>query len=394
MVSRSRLPDRRAAHGPGQPRAGHRPATARRRAAAGSSSSTPARSASRRSSAAGDAFLRAAAGEAGAGAPLPAARVGRGCVGLGDLFAVILRERSDRRTPRGTTHDRHAWRSFGLRPADDSKGGRSRIARCARRPLACPSPSPSACSPAEAAPPLPCRPPRPAGAARGGHAARPLSAGRRAGCPGAPAAHLERPPAVRSPCRPPPRPSSTRPTATDADKKLDAGRHPGELLAFLGLKPGDARGRAGRRRRLHDGAARARRRPEGQGLGPEQRLDDASSPRSAGSSGSRKPVMKNVVRVDRELDAPLPPDAKNLDAVVIVLFYHDTVWMGVDRDKMNKAVFDALKHGGRVRRRRPQRAGGPGHRRREDDPPHRGALRHARGRACRLPPRRERRLPP
>ena len=67
--------------------------------------------------------------------------------------------------------------------------------------------------------------------------------------------------------------------------------------------------------------------------------------------------MKNVVRVDRELDAPLPPDAKNLDAVVIVLVYHDTVWMGVDRDKMNKAVFDALKRGGRVRRRRPQRAG-------------------------------------
>ncbi len=25
---------------------------------------------------------------------------------------------------------------------------------------------------------------------------------------------------------------------TDADRKIDAGRHPGELLAFLGLKPG------------------------------------------------------------------------------------------------------------------------------------------------------------
>jgi predicted methyltransferase len=50
--------------------------------------------------------------------------------------------------------------------------------------------------------------------------------------------------------------------------------------------------------------------------------------------------------VDREFDAPLPADAKNLDAVVDVLFYHDTVWLGVDRDKMNKAVFDALKGGG------------------------------------------------
>ena len=56
--------------------------------------------------------------------------------------------------------------------------------------------------------------------------------------------------------------------------------------------------------------------------------------------------MKNVVRVDRELDAPLPPEAKGLDAVVSVLFYHDTVWLGTDRDKMNRAAFDALKRGG------------------------------------------------
>ncbi len=29
-----------------------------------------------------------------------------------------------------------------------------------------------------------------------------------------------------------------------------------------------------------------------------------------------------------------------------VLFYHDTVWLGTDRDKMNKAVLAALKPGG------------------------------------------------
>jgi predicted methyltransferase len=60
----------------------------------------------------------------------------------------------------------------------------------------------------------------------------------------------------------------------------------------------------------------------------------------------KKPIMKNVIRTDRELDAPLPAEAKNLDAVVLVLVYHDTVWMGVDRDKMNKAVYDSLRHGG------------------------------------------------
>jgi predicted methyltransferase len=56
--------------------------------------------------------------------------------------------------------------------------------------------------------------------------------------------------------------------------------------------------------------------------------------------------MKNAVRVDRELDDPLPPEAKNLDAVFMVLFYHDTVWQKADRDRMNRAVFQALKPGG------------------------------------------------
>jgi predicted methyltransferase len=48
---------------------------------------------------------------------------------------------------------------------------------------------------------------------------------------------------------------------------------------------------------------------------------------------------------DREFDSPFPPEAKDLDAVVSVLFYHDAVWLGADRDKMNKAVFVALKPG-------------------------------------------------
>jgi predicted methyltransferase len=56
--------------------------------------------------------------------------------------------------------------------------------------------------------------------------------------------------------------------------------------------------------------------------------------------------MENVSAVQRPLDSPLPPEAKNLDAVVSVLAYHDTVWLGADRDRMNRAVFDALKPGG------------------------------------------------
>jgi predicted methyltransferase len=59
-----------------------------------------------------------------------------------------------------------------------------------------------------------------------------------------------------------------------------------------------------------------------------------------------KPVMRNVVRVDREFADPLPPQAHDLDAVLLILFYHDTVWMGVDRSQMNRAVYKALRPGG------------------------------------------------
>ena len=56
--------------------------------------------------------------------------------------------------------------------------------------------------------------------------------------------------------------------------------------------------------------------------------------------------MANVVRLDRPFDDPFPPEVTDLDAVVIVLFYHDTVWLKADRDRMNRAVFSALKPGG------------------------------------------------
>src|SRR3954470_10802078 len=56
--------------------------------------------------------------------------------------------------------------------------------------------------------------------------------------------------------------------------------------------------------------------------------------------------MKNVVRVDREFEDPLPPEARDLDAVFCVLFYHDFFWLNVDRGKVNRAVFQALKRGG------------------------------------------------
>src|SRR5258708_22617210 len=66
----------------------------------------------------------------------------------------------------------------------------------------------------------------------------------------------------------------------------------------------------------------------------------------AWSARLAKAVMMGVVRMDRDFDDPFPRDLRPLDAVTMVLFYHDTVWLGVNRAAMNKAVFAALKPGG------------------------------------------------
>lgn len=156
---------------------------------------------------------------------------------------------------------------------------------------------------------------------------------------------------AKPPVEPPAPPADTQAIVSaadrdDADKKLDAGRHPVEFLAFLGLAPGMRVAEVGAGTGYtSELLARA--------VAPKGKVWAQNSPgflKFVGKLwGERlgKPLMKKVVvRVDREFDAPLPPDAKNLDAVVSVLIYHDTVWLGVNRDTMNKAVFAALKPGG------------------------------------------------
>jgi len=130
------------------------------------------------------------------------------------------------------------------------------------------------------------------------------------------------------------------------DRALDGGRHPAEMLAFFGIAPG---------MRVAELAAGGGYTAEllARTVGPTGRVYGHNSPlileRFAAAPWSTRlsrPVMSNVVRVDRDFDDPLPPEAKDLDAVLLILFYHDTVWMGTDRARMNRAVFAALKPGG------------------------------------------------
>jgi predicted methyltransferase len=136
------------------------------------------------------------------------------------------------------------------------------------------------------------------------------------------------------------------PDRSAEDRELDAGRHPEQLLAFFGIAPGMRVAEIGAGRGYTAELLARVVGPKGQVFGQnspfilERFADKPWSDRLA------TPAMANVIRVDREFDDPLPPEAKELDAVLCILLYHDTVWLKADRDRMNKAVFAALRPGG------------------------------------------------
>ena len=130
------------------------------------------------------------------------------------------------------------------------------------------------------------------------------------------------------------------------DRALDAGRKPVELLGFLGIKPGwriaDLGAGGGYTTELLKRAVGS----EGVVYGQNSKKLLEMFAEKPWSARLEKPVMKGVVRLDRDFDDPFPKDMRPLDAVTMVLFYHDMVWLSVDREAMNKAVFAALKPGG------------------------------------------------
>jgi len=136
------------------------------------------------------------------------------------------------------------------------------------------------------------------------------------------------------------------PDRSPEDKALDGGRQPLALLTFAGVKPGD---------RVAELMAGGGYTAEllARTVGGTGQVFGQNSPFILGRFAQKpwserlaKPVMARVVRVDRELDDPLPAEAHDLDAVFLVMFYHDAVWQHVDRSRMNAAVFHALRPGG------------------------------------------------
>ena len=143
--------------------------------------------------------------------------------------------------------------------------------------------------------------------------------------------------AVDSPSRPP------------QDRALDAGRRPDQMLAFFGIQPGMKVGEifagGGYTTQLLSAAVG----PDGTVYAqnpvfpPERKqIADAFQKRLT------NPQLKNVVAISKGYDADDYPGVRrgSLDAVITNMNYHDLVLFKADRDKMNGAIFKALKPGG------------------------------------------------
>jgi predicted methyltransferase len=132
---------------------------------------------------------------------------------------------------------------------------------------------------------------------------------------------------------------------SDVDRTLDERRKPELLLAFYDVRPGmrvlDVSAGRGYNTEL---LARA--------VGSTGRVFAHNSPslpaaaKAAFEERMKKPFMSNVVHVLRDFDDPVPADVRDLDLITFNFNYHDTVHLGVDRARMNKTLFNALKPGG------------------------------------------------
>lgn len=135
------------------------------------------------------------------------------------------------------------------------------------------------------------------------------------------------------------------PDRSDADRQTDQRRKPAQLLAFAGVRPGmkvlDMDAAAGYSTELlarvvgPGGVVYAQDAP-----GLPERAKERFEARL------KNPALKNVVRVSRPFDDPVPSGVRDLDLITFFFGYHDVTFMPVDRARMNRALFAALKPGG------------------------------------------------
>lgn len=154
------------------------------------------------------------------------------------------------------------------------------------------------------------------------------------------------------------------PDRSPADRQNDLRRKPVEMLSFLGVRPGmvveDLSAGRGYTSELlaravaPGGTVYAQNAPRDPARTPPPQREGAATPPSTTPAPTlqerlRDPALAGVlVPVTRPFEDPVPPEAQGrLDLVTLMFNYHDFGHLGVDRAAVNRAVFRALKPGGR-----------------------------------------------
>jgi predicted methyltransferase len=133
------------------------------------------------------------------------------------------------------------------------------------------------------------------------------------------------------------------PDRGDADRTNDVRRKPAQMLDFIAVRQGivalDLVAGGGYTtellaRAVHPGGRVYAQVPRAPSAGLIARL--------------AKPSLIGVRAVAQPLESPVPAEVANggVDLVTLMFNYHDLGHMGVDRERMNRAVFAALKPGG------------------------------------------------
>jgi predicted methyltransferase len=173
------------------------------------------------------------------------------------------------------------------------------------------------------------------------------------------------------------------PDRSDADRTNDRRRRPELMLAFIGVRPGmvamDLSAGGGYTTELIARAVGPGGKAYGQSAPPDPNRPKPAAPEGgtapapeggtapAPSGGAapapsgprltsaqrlaermKNPAAGNIVPVVRPFEDPAPPEVASnaLDLVTLMFNYHDLGYFGVDRARMNRAAFAALKPGG------------------------------------------------
>jgi len=157
------------------------------------------------------------------------------------------------------------------------------------------------------------------------------------------------------------------PDRSDADRTNDRRRRPELMLAFIGVRSGmvamDLSAGGGYTTELIARAVGPGGKVYGQSAPPDPNRPKPAAPEGGAApppAGPRltsaqrlaermkNPAAGNIVPVVRAFEDPAPPEvaANALDLVTLMFNYHDLGYLGVDRARMNRAAFAALKPGG------------------------------------------------